>query len=245
MEIKTYIKSNWLTTNPKRDGLTPTLVLMSLLLFSSFIYLNKIFNAPLWMSATFDLVFNKHEWWRAWTAILAHGNLGHIGGNFFLFFPFSYYLIAYFGYFFFPVFGFFTGGILNLIVLQMMPSCECMIGVSGVVNWMGGAWVILAWLIDRRESHSKRILKAVIVTMILFVSDSFKPEVGYLGHSLGYLLGILNGIIFYYIFKRRIEAEIVLEHMPDNDDYVWGPDLVCGNEENKIIDQPTLSSPCH
>lgn len=218
---------------------------MSLLLFSSFIYLNNLFNAPLWMSATFDSVFTKHEWWRAWTTLFAHGDLSHIIGNLFLFFPFSYYLIAYFGYFFFPVFGFLAGGLVNLIVLQTMPSYVSLIGVSGVVNWMGGAWLALSWLIDRRESRGRRILKVVAVTIVLFVPDSFKPEVSYLSHFLGYFAGMASAIIFYYLFKKTIEAEEVLEHIPEDENYVWGKDLEFYDEEQYFIDQQLSDSPYH
>jgi rhomboid protease GluP len=218
MEIKTYIKENWLTKNPKSEGLNPTLFLMFLLLFTSFIYLNNYFNAYLWMSATGDQVFLKHEWWRAWTTLFAHGDLAHISGNLFLFFPFSYYLVAYFGYIFFPFFGFFMGGLVNLLVLQTMPSTVGLIGVSGVVNWMGGAWLALAWLIDRRESKGRRVLKVIAVTIVLFVPDSFKPEVSYLSHFLGYFAGIFSGIVYYLLFKKKILSEEVLEAIADDED---------------------------
>lgn len=237
MEVKTYIKANWLTKNPKRDGLTPTLFLMSLLLASSFIYLNNLFNAPLWMSATGEQVFLKHEWWRAWTTLFAHGDLGHIFGNLFLFFPFSYYLIGYFGLSFFPFFGFFVGGLVNLVVLQTMPLTTGLIGVSGVVNWMGGAWLALSWLIDRRESSGRRILKVVAVTIVLFIPDSFKPEVSYLSHFLGYFSGMLSGVFFYYFCRKKIEAEEVLEVIPEDDSYVWGQDPEFYEEEQLITNQ--------
>jgi rhomboid protease GluP len=235
METKTYIKENWLTKNPKSDGLNPTLFLMVFLLFTSFIYLNNYFNAPLWMSATGEKVFVQKEWWRAWTTLFAHGDLSHILGNLFLFFPFSYYLIGYFGYTFFPVFGFFAGGLVNLLVLQTMPSHVGLIGVSGVVNWMGGAWLALSWLVDRRESAGRRILKVVAVTIVLFVPDSFKPEVSYLSHFLGYFAGIFSGVIYYYLFKKKILADQVIEVIHE-DDYVWGSDFEFIDENELIRD---------
>ena len=245
MELKTYIKANWLTKNPKRDGLVPTLILMTILLFSSFIYLNNFFNAPIWMPASEELVFKRHEWWRAWTTLFAHNDLSHIAGNLFLFFPFSYYLIAYFGYFFFPVFGFFAGGLVNLLVLMTMPSSVGLIGVSGVVNWMGGAWLALAWLIDRRESRGRRILKVVAITIVLFVPDSFKPDVSYLGHFLGYFSGMFCGVLFYTIFKKKIEAEEVLEQIPEDDTFIWGEELEFLDEEQFIGDQQISNSLYH
>ena len=231
METKTYIKENWLTKKPKRDALAPTLFLMSLLLVTSFIYINHLFNAHLWMSASGNLVFMEGQWWRSWTTLFAHGDLSHILGNLFLFFPLSYYLISYFGHTFFPLFGFFIGGLVNLVVLQTMPGHVGLIGVSGVVNWMGGAWLALAWLIDRRDSNGRRVLKVVAVTIVLFVPDSFKPQVSYLSHFLGYFAGVLSGIVYYYLFKKKIKQQEVIEvvkEVIDEDESVWngGEDFI-------------------
>ena len=244
MEIKTYIKANWLTKTPKSEGMNPTLFLMALLLFTSFIYLNDLFLAPQWMAATGEQVFIKHEWWRAWTTLFAHGDLSHILGNLFLFFPFSYYLVAYFGYTFFPVFGFFAGGLVNLIVLQTMPLTVGLIGVSGVVNWMGGAWLALAWLIDRRESRGRRVLKVVAITIVLFVPDSFKPEVSYLSHFLGYFAGVFSGMIYYFLFKKKFIAEEIIEVIPEEDD-LWGEDFELMDEELEVIPTTDQKSSNH
>ena len=246
MMIKTYIKENWLTKNPKRDGLNPTLYLMSFLLITSFIYLHNYFNASLWMSASFDQVFVQKEWWRAWTTLFAHADLAHISGNLFLFFPFSYYLIAYFGYSFFPVFGFLAGGLVNLIVLQTMPGSVSLIGVSGVVNWMGGAWLALSWLVDTRESRGRRILKVIAITIVLFIPDTFRPDVSYLSHFLGYLAGMGSALVYYLIFKKKILAEEVLEEIvEDEDGHDWIQDQIKTYEENYLIDQKISDSLYH
>lgn len=243
MEVKTYIKENWLTKNPKRDGLTPTLLLMSLLLFTSFIYINNFFNAPEWMSATGEKVFVEKEWWRLWTTLFAHGDLTHILGNLFLFFPFSYYLIGYFGYTFFPFFGFLAGGLVNIAVLSTMPAQVGLIGASGVVNWMGGAWIALSWLVDRRESVGRRILKVTAVTIFLFIPDSFKPEVSYLSHFLGFFLGVFSAIVYYYVFRKKIQSEEVVEAIREEDDYVWGNEWLISDDEVPIAVQEEVLDP--
>lgn len=176
------------------------------------------------MSATGEKVFLQGQWWRAWTTLFAHADLTHILSNLFLFFPFSYYLMGYFGYTFFPLFGFFVGGLVNLAVLQTMPDYVGLVGVSGVVYWMGGAWLALSWLIDRRESNGRRVLKVVAVTIVLFVPDSFKPEVSYLSHFLGYFAGVFSAMIYYFVFKKKFKAEEVIEELHD-DDYAWGEDF--------------------
>lgn len=129
-----------------------------------------------------------------------------------------------------------------MIVLQTMPASVGLIGVSGVVNWMGGAWLALSWLIDRRESTGRRILKVVAVTIVLFVPDSFKPEVSYLSHFLGYFAGMFSGIFLYYLFKRKFDSEEIIEVIPEDENYVWGADLEFYPEEQYFIDQQALES---
>lgn len=224
MEIKTYIKENWLTKEPTREGLNPTLYLMSLLLLASFIYLNNFFSSQSWMSASGEEVFAKKEWWRLWTTLFAHGDLPHILSNLFLFFPFSYFLIGYFGPYFFPLVGFLVGGLVNFIVLKTMPEHVSLIGVSGVVYWMGGAWITMSWLIDTRETFMRRLVKAGAVSLILFMPDSFKPEVSYMSHFLGYFFGVISAAIFYRLYKRKFKSAEVIEEICDDDDYIWGLD---------------------
>ena len=230
MTKKFKIKENWLTKLPTKDGLVPTLFLISFLLMTSFIYLNNYFNAPLWMSASYEKVFIKHEWWRAWTTLFAHGDLSHIASNLFLFAPFSYFLISYFGLVYFPLIGFFIGGLINLLVLQTMPEEVHLIGVSGVVYWMGGAWLALAWLIDRRDSRERRILRVIAVTIVLFVPDSFKPEVSYLSHFLGYFFGIFSSLIYYLIFKKQFRKVEVFETIPEFEPIPWYDDYLAEQE---------------
>lgn len=210
MVIKKFIKANWLTRKPKKDGLAPTLALMILLLVTSFIYIHDSLDASDWMSATYRNIFEKKEYWRAWTTLFAHVDLTHILSNLLLFFPFSYYLIGYFGLTFFPFIGFFVGGLINLLVLLTMSPTTSLIGCSGVVNWMGGAWLLLSCLVDRRESKIRRGGKIVAVTIILFIPESLKPEVSYLAHFLGYFSGMISALIFYYIKRAEFIREEVI-----------------------------------
>lgn len=87
----------------------------------------------------------------------------------------------------------------------------------------------------------------VAVTIVLFVPDSFKPEVSYLSHFLGYFAGAFSGIVYYYLFKKKIKSAEVIEVVHE-DDYVWGSDLEFVNEdyhEDYIIDRQISNSPCH
>lgn len=218
METLTIVKENWLTRKPATFAFDLTFW-MSLLLFAgSFLFLTGIAGADEWMPASFDQVFNQHQYWRAWTTLFAHGDLGHLLSNTVLFIPFAYFLSGYFGLFFFPLIGFFVGGLTNLVVLHTMPPETHLIGVSGVVYWMGAAWLTLYLLIDRRESFRRRIGIALFSSVILFVPETYKPEISYLAHFVGYAFGVLSSIGLYLFALKKFEAAEVREAIEESSD---------------------------
>ncbi len=206
MEFKFVFKENWLSQKITNNALVVTLFMVFMLVLGSSFYLNNLFDAHSWMPATRNLVFQQHQYYRLWTTLFAHGDYIHLLSNLVLFFPFSYYLTGNFSWFFFPLLGFFMGGIANLIVLLTMKPEVQLIGASGVVHWMGAAWMILAFLINRHQRLSHRWLKLLGISAILFIPDTYKPEVSYLAHLNGYLLGLLSGWLTYHFYKKKFLA---------------------------------------
>lgn len=212
-----------MTRKASSEGFTSLIISVSLILLGTFIYLNGIWKANEWMSASKNLVFTQNEYWRLWTSLLAHADASHVSGNLLLFVPFAYYLSGYFGFIFFPLAGFFMGGLTNLIVLKLMPENIHLIGVSGVVHWMGAAWMTLAYLIDRREPSGRRLLKSLGVSMILFLPNVYSPQTSYSAHVIGYGLGAISGATFYMVFKSRFLKAEVIEHIQQEEvDFEWG-----------------------
>lgn len=216
MENRKILSANWLTRKPLNDGLLVTLFCTLVLLLSSYIYIFDIFDAhSLWAGEKISL-FEKHQYWRAWTALFAHADLVHIGSNLVLFFPFCYYLASYYGLLFFPFFGFFMGGIANFFVLALMPSGVSLVGVSGVVHWMGGAWMALLFLIDKRDVGMRRLIKVLGVSIMLFIPDTYNPTVSYKSHGIGFALGVFSGVLYYYINEIRIrKADVFITRNDD------------------------------
>lgn len=236
------MKENYLTKKPQRNALNSTLLLVLALLYGSYIYLNDIFHAEKWMPASFHTVFEKGEYWRAWTTLFAHGDLGHVMSNLLLFFPFAYFLTGYFGYLFFPLFGFLVGGFINLLVLRTLPENVFLIGVSGVVYWLGATWMALSFYIDRRDSRGKSLVKVIGISAILFIPDTFHANVSYLSHLVGYAAGVISGGSYYYIFKKKIRLEdIMIEFSEDEDEDEDYYEIQDDNEElNKLIRPVTI-----
>lgn len=212
MPLKKVFRENWLTRKAPRNGVWPTLALVALLGFG------KIAEFP----ASADLVYGKGEAWRAWTTLLVHANPGHLLGNLILFAPFAYALTSAFSPLFFPFAGFAIGGALNLAVLKTMPPATTLIGVSGVVYWMGAAWITLAFLIDRRERATIRLVKALGVSMLLFLPQTYRPEVSYLTHLLGYLAGVGSALVYYAFHRSTFRRAERYDYRYDFDAH-WDP----------------------
>lgn len=209
METKLILKETWLTQKPKAYALPLALLSGVFLFFASFSYFTGFLRASEWMIATPYEVFTKQEYWRAWTTIFAHGDLGHLLSNTLLFLPFAYLLFSHFGLWFFPLLGIFLGGITNFIVLKTLPENVGLLGISGVVYWMGAAWLTLILLIDKRDKWKRRFGGVLFLTIMIFIPETYKPEVSYLSHFVGAVLGILSGFANYaWNWKKYKAAEV-------------------------------------
>jgi rhomboid protease GluP len=202
VEILKTEKENWLTRKGKTDALLPTFLILFLITLGSTIYLTHSLQSEHWMTATPLAVFENHEYWKLWTTLFAHADLTHLLSNLLLFIPFAYFLIGHFGLFYFPVVGFFIGGMVNLWVLKNLPAETHLLGASGVVYWLGASYMTLVFLIDHRQALHKRLLKLIGVSLILFFPETFKPEVSYFSHFLGFIFGIGTALILYFLRKK-------------------------------------------
>lgn len=183
-----------------------------------------ILGAKAWMPASPEQVFNQGQYWRAWTTLFAHADLGHLLSNAFLFFILGIFLLSYFGFLVIPLNALLFGGITNLIVLKAMPLQNTLIGASGVVFWMGGAWLTLFFLIDRRRSLTQRTLRSVGVAIMLFVpSEAFDPNISYKAHFVGFVLGVVWALPYFYINHDKFRSAEVQEWIVDPPEQEDGP----------------------
>jgi rhomboid protease GluP len=193
--IKTY-----LSRRPSKESLvTGVLGLFTLLLFFSF--KRDLFTANAL------LVFEKKEYWRAFTTTLLHADLTHLSHNAFFFTGLATLLHSYFGFWVFPVISLIVGGIINLITLSFYPPHIHLVGISGVIYFMASFWLMLYLLIERRQKLSIRIIHAIAVSLIFFFPETIEPQVSYLAHGMGFILGIPVGLSYYMLNRRKLRAE--------------------------------------
>ena len=203
IETKNVISENWLTRSPHKKAEIIALFSSLIVIIVSLLNWNNIFNLGTLMPANFDHVFTQHEYWRAWTTLLVHADPHHLLGNLFLFTILGYFLMGYFGIFMFPIFAFLFGGITNFFVLYNMPKSIFLVGLSGVVYWIGGAWLSLYFLVENRKTFFQKTLRTLGVALLIFMpSEAFDPSISYQTHLVGFIFGFFFGII-YYLFKFK------------------------------------------
>ena len=218
MAITRVLKTNWLTRKPASEAESLTAILASIVAVMTWMFWNDVFHANEWMSASGVQVFEKHEYWRLWTSLFAHADPGHLVSNAILFIPLSFFLTGYFGPFFFPLFGFFVGGLVNIVALKTMTPQSSIIGISGLVYWMGSAWLTLYLLIGSRESFRRRAGKALFIAAALFAPQTFEPNVSYVAHFFGFVFGVPSAFAYYFFNRERIKSAEVYELVIDDDD---------------------------
>lgn len=205
------IKETWLTRAHFKDGVGSAVFVLALTSALAILEWSGWGHASSWMPASRESVFQDHQWWKLWTSVFVHGDPGHLLSNSLLLFVFSEWLVAFFGT---RTLGWalFFGGLINAVVLRSMPAESQLIGASGVVFWMGGAWLTLYFFIHREKTLFQRFLRVTGVTLAIFLpSEAFRPQTSYAAHAWGFLFGVLWGIGYFLVNKNKFRAAEVWE----------------------------------
>ena len=103
----TKIKENWLTRKLRPNAVFVAFFGLMILALGSMMAWSDFLGAGEWMVASGQTVFARGEYWRAWTSLFVHSDLGHFLSNSVLFFAFSFLLYGHFGFWVFPLTSFF------------------------------------------------------------------------------------------------------------------------------------------
>ncbi len=163
------------------------------------------------VSASREAVFERGAYWQLWTTLFVHADTSHLLSNLLLFIPLSYFLIGYFGLSLFPVLGLLIGGLTNYLTLKSMPTHSSLVGISGVVFWMGAVWLTLYALLESKESVRRRVGKSLVIGAALFLPQGYEPHISYAAHTYGFLFGVATAFGYYALNRRKFKSAEVLE----------------------------------
>ncbi len=213
------MRETWLSRTPNAWAALIGGFATLLLAIGSLISWSDLFNAADFMAASRKNVFIDREYWRLWTSLFVHGDEKHLLSNAFLFFILGSFMHGYFGLRAFPLAAFFFGGLVNALTLMTMPADVHLIGASGVVFWLGGAWLVLYAMIERGKSVMQRLLRIGGVALLLFMpAEAFDPKVSYKAHFIGFGLGIVWALVYFWLNRTRFRSAEVVELIHDEDD---------------------------
>jgi rhomboid protease GluP len=206
------IRATWLSRSPRESALIVAGGMTLLLALVSLFYEMNWWHARDLMAASGESVFGRGENWRLLTTIFAHGDLGHLLSNSILFFILGFFLYGHFGAWLFPVSALLGGALTNFLVLPTYDPRVTLIGASGVVYWMGGAWLMLYFLLSQQKNLMHRWVRTLGVAILLFMpSESFEQAVSYRTHFAGFAVGTLSGALQYLTHKSEYLAAQVIE----------------------------------
>lgn len=198
---------------------SPTHYLFTLLILSVLVSIFILPLAQIW-SANGHEVFEKREYWRAFTTTFIHADMNHLVMNAVFFTGLTLLYTTYFGWMFYPVATFLSGGIINMLVLSFYPPQVSLVGISGVIYFMAALWLTFYIMVEKRISLGRRLINSVAIGLIFLFPQTVEKNVSYSAHAIGFVLGIPTGISYYLVNKTKIRSYDVWVEVPEDEEIV-------------------------
>ena len=186
------------------------------------LFLSLLFSLAHW-SSSLDLVgtkkqiFQQHQYYKIFSSVLIHADLKHFLNNSFLLTIFGILNHRYFGPIFFPFITYLSSIFTHILALLTYSNNNTvLVGASGWVFLMGGSWLTMYILIERKDSLKKRIFKAIAVGLVIFSPQTILPQVSYRAHLIGFIMGILTSLLYFPFIYERVKREELYEELTED-----------------------------
>lgn len=200
MRIETKFVQNYLSKSKFSYGIESVIIVLGLCLTASLLYWNPHLGVSKLLAASYSTVL-EGEYWRLFTTSFVHGGIEHLLSN-----SLMLCFLTYYGSFIGIIVSFFMAMITNLIVLKIYGGSTSLVGASGVVYYLWGFWMILYMFVQTQYSLIGRSLRMGAVFLVLLVPTEYQPTTSYLAHGVGFILGVLVGLIYYGFNRSRFKA---------------------------------------
>lgn len=166
---------------------------------------------PLEISSLFPAIrkniFQSGEIWRLWTAMLIHGDIGHLLSNLYMLSIFTYFIIGYFKLKAFWILTLLGGSLVNLIAISTYAPNIRLLGASGLVYLFGGFWLGLYMFIQKQHSFTKRIVRVFGMGLMVFFPTTLEATTSYRTHFIGFVVGLIFGVAYYILNRKKIRHQ--------------------------------------
>jgi rhomboid protease GluP len=181
-----------LSRMPDADGTHPALIAFTFFALASLSYWRDGDASPLPVSGV--AVFRDHEYWRLFTALFTHSDMGHLLANAPLFLIFGWFLRSFFGRVTFPLAAFCIGVASNLVTVYFYAPATQLVGASGMLYGMAALWLVLYIRFDTDHTVWMRFFRALAFSIAVLFPTTFEPTTSYLAHASGFVIGVVTGL---------------------------------------------------
>ena len=151
------------------------------------------------------------QWWRAFTAILLHADVGHLLANTTIGFLLLGLAMARFGAGLALLAAYLAGAAGNVVGLMLHAKPYIGLGASGMVMGALGLIIISPYL--RRSVHPralKQLTQAIISGVLLFLLLGVDPASDVIAHLGGFVAGVLLGALLAAIPQRILQNSALI-----------------------------------
>ncbi|MBT4790268.1 MAG: rhomboid family intramembrane serine protease [Halobacteriovoraceae bacterium] len=198
--VKTYLN------HPRYPNAKITAIFLLLLsiILSNFHWHDMNALAP-FLAAKKSQVFESGEYWRLFTTTFVHGNLEHLLSNSMMLVFLSYFVSAFYGQFLTFLATIITGALINYFVLYNSSLNITIVGISGVIYFLWGFWLILYLFIEQRITFFRRLINIIALFLILLIPTSYAPQTSYTAHYFGFFVGVVFAFIYYPFNSKKFK----------------------------------------
>lgn len=196
-----HVVSTLLSKKPGRDAAFAVGWTLAICLVMSALYWWGPPGFAAALPASGETVFERGEAWRLVTALAAHADPIHLLSNAVFLTWLIYLAYGAFGASLYPWSAVPLSAVALAVTLEGYPANIRVVGASGMLYLLAGAWLTLYVLVERRLSVPKRLVRVIGFFLVVLVPTSIRPEVSYRAHFIGLFFGICLGLA-YFLARR-------------------------------------------
>lgn len=177
-------------------------LMLALIVFSAVAHWNRPVGTASYFTVSGTSIFERHEYWRLFTALGGHGDVMHLLHNAPIFWFFSWLLTAYFGVWVAGPAVLLMGVLSNLFTIWLYDAHVQLLGASGMIYGMVSLWLVLYIRFDRNGWWVKRFMRSFGFALLVLFPQTYERGVSYLAHASGFGIGVIAGLAILPFVKR-------------------------------------------